>query len=336
MTDTDAFRAVDEWLNRCRRPLLVTHQRPDGDALGALAAVAGELRRRGQTPVVALFDPVPPRYALLASLAPWQDWAQVAPTAGACDALVIVDTCARAQLAPLADLLADAPRTLVIDHHATGDALAERPVDLKLCDPQAGAACLLVAEWLLACGGVRDADVATALFTGLATDTGWFRFPSTTARELRAAAALVEAGAAPHTIHRAVFEQDPPGRLRLVARVLSSLELLADGRLAVLGLRQADFAAAGADLTMTEDLVNEVGRLAGLEVTVLLIEQDDGRVRVNLRSKQDVDVAALAQRFSGGGHARAAGARVAGEFDRVRADVVAAVLAALGAGSGHG
>jgi phosphoesterase RecJ-like protein len=325
------YHNVRTWLEQCRRPLLVTHRRPDGDAIGAVAALTRVLRDWNQDPRPTLFEPFPPRYAFLADLTPWHNWDhEHAQLTAECDALVILDTCALPQLEPLAAYLPQSPRTLVIDHHATRDPLATRPTDLCLVDESAGAASLLVAEWMQTTGVPLTPPIATALLTGLATDCGWFRFANTDARMLRTAAELSAAGASVNAIYRAVHEQDPLAKLRLIARMLQTLELHADGRLAVLSLRRADFEATGADRTMTEDVVNEPGRLAGLEATILFTEERDGRVRVNFRSKSTLDVAALAARFGGGGHTRAAGARPPGKWEEVLPRVIAETLAALG------
>jgi phosphoesterase RecJ-like protein len=328
MSDCNMLAAAERWISRFRRPLLVSHRRPDGDALGALAAVHRILSERGAAPTALLYEPIPPRYAFLGPVATWtilpgDDAAPRRPAES--DALVILDTCSLAQLEPIAAWLRDAPPMLVIDHHATRDALAERPDDFRLFDESASAACLIVFELARAAGVRIDPPTATALFTGIATDCGWFRYSNTDARTLRAAAELIEAGAAADVIHRTVYQQDPPGRLRLLARMLSSLELRAGGRLAVLSIRAADFAAAGADRSMTEDLVNEAGRLGCVEATALFTEDGDGLVRVNLRSKERVDVARVAATFGGGGHSRAAGARVRGAWDEVVGNVTAAL-----------
>lgn len=321
------------WLASCRRPLLVAHRRPDGDALGALVALSLAGRELGLDPRPTLFEPYPPRYGLLRNLVRWHDWAVEDRTlATDCDALVILDTCSRSQLEPLADFLPHAPRTLVIDHHPTRDDIATRAEDLRVLDESAGAVCLMLTEWLQAADLPLSEAVATALFTGLVTDTGWFRYSNADVRALRAGALLVDAGADPAAIHRSIYEQDAPARLRLIGRMLGSLELHAGERLAVMMLRQADFAAVGADGTMTEDLVNEAGRLGCTEATVLFTEEPNGAVRVNLRSKSTLDVAALATRFGGGGHARAAGARPAGAWDEVVPKVIRAAVGALGSG----
>ncbi len=322
---------VRRWLESCRRPLLVSHRRPDGDALGVLAGLALTLRELRVEPTAALYEPFPPRYAILADLIEWRRWDQeAAALSSACDALVILDTCTFAQLEPVADFVRRAPRTLVIDHHPTRDDIATRPGDLRICDESAAATCVLIAEWVQAAGLPLRSPAATALFTGIATDSGWFRFSNVDARTLRVAADLVAAGAEPQPIYEAIYERDPLPRLRLLARLLASLELHAGGQLAVMTLRPADFAAAGADDTMTEDLVNEAGRLAGTEGILLFTEQADGVVHINFRSKRRLDVAALAGRFGGGGHARAAGARPKGAWGEIVPRVIAAAVEALG------
>jgi bifunctional oligoribonuclease and PAP phosphatase NrnA len=326
------YHNVRTWLGGCQRPLLVTHRRPDGDALGALAGMTLALRSLQLDPMPALYEPLPPRYALLQDTVLWRRWDQEqAALTAACDALVILDTCAFAQLDPVAAFLPHAPRTLVIDHHPTRDPIAKRPGDLCLFDDTAGAVCLLIAEWIKTVGLPLTPPLATALLVGLGTDCGWFRFANTDARMLRTAAELVDAGAPSAAIYREIYEQDPLSKLRLIARMLQNLELHAGGKLAVMTLRPADYAATGADRTMTEDLVNEAGRLAGIEATLLFTEETDGRVRVNFRSKQSLDVAALASRFGGGGHMRAAGARPKGPWDEVVPRIIAATIAALGA-----
>jgi phosphoesterase RecJ-like protein len=229
----------------------------------------------------------------------------------------------------VAEYLARAPRTLVLDHHATRDPVGTRDGDLRYFDETASAAALIVAEWIAAAGVAVDAHIADALFTGIATDTGWFRFSNTDERTLRLAADLVAAGANPNRIHETLYQQDPPAKLRLVARVLSNLELHADGRLAVMKLRAADFEATGADDTMTEDLVNEAARLNNTEVTMLLTEEPEGQVRANFRSKREIDVSELARRYGGGGHVRAAGARLRGSWDSVVSRLIEETVAML-------
>ncbi|HMQ16082.1 MAG TPA: DHH family phosphoesterase, partial [Phycisphaerae bacterium] len=185
---------MTSWLSRRKTPLLATHRRPDGDALGAVGGLALALREMGQRPIIALFEPFPARYEFLGIKQDCRAWDAAAGFVRDADALVILDTCSFSQLEPMAGFIGQAPPTLVIDHHATRDDIGGRAGDLRLIDPGASAASLLVAEWLMAESRALTAEQATALLTGLATDCGWFRFSNTDARTLRAAATLIEAG----------------------------------------------------------------------------------------------------------------------------------------------
>lgn len=310
--------SLTNWLQGCQRPLLLSHRRPDGDALGSLAAMAAACRKLNLDPQVALFEAFPGRYGLLEPAATWLNWDTVQEViTESCDAVIVLDTCSLSQLEPVAHFLSRAPRTLVVDHHVTRDPIGTRADDLRVIDETASATTLILTEWVRTSDIPLDQTLATALFVGLATDTGWFRYSNADARTLRAAADLLDAGVDGSRLYNALYQQEPAAKLRLVANLLTSLQLHADGKLAVMRLRPADFQRAGADRSMTEDLVNEANRLAGVECTLMFTEEDDGEVRVNLRSKERIDVAELARRYGGGGHARAAGCRLRGGWDRV-------------------
>ena len=330
MIDLAEYHNALAWLADRQRPLIVSHRKPDGDALGSAAALALSLGQRGQQPAAVLYEPFPQRYACLSDLVQWHRWDQDGDElAGVCDAVVILDTCSWSQLEPVADYLRDAPPTLVIDHHPTRDEIGTRLDDLLLIDESATATCVLVTELLEANNLPLTVPIASALFTGLATDCGWFRYANTDARALRVATALAEAGAPINATYRSVYEHDSPAKLRLVGRMLQGVEMCADNRLVVLRLRAEDFVATGADLSDTDDIVNEAGRIAGIESVILFVEQADGMIRVNFRSKSTLDVAALAQEFGGGGHKRAAGARIPGTWEDVTQRVTAAAVACL-------
>lgn len=318
MSDTMDLAAVTDWLAERRRPLVISHDRPDGDALGSISAMTLGLTRLGQRPLATLYNAFPRRYGFLEGPHPWYHWDEIRGNVeDDVDAVVIVDTCALAQLQPIAGWLSGGPPILVLDHHATRDPVGSRDEDLRYFDETAGAAALIVHDWLARSRVEIDPQIAAALFTGIATDTGWFRFSNADERIFRAASDLVAAGVSSSAIHAALHDREPVEKLRLVAHLLGKLELHADGRLVVMTLREADFAATGADRTMTEDLVNEGTRLGGTEVTLLITEEPDNLVRVNLRSKHAFDVAEFARRYGGGGHPRAAGLRVRGEWDQV-------------------
>lgn len=312
--DTGTFASATEWLVARKRPLLVTHRNPDGDALGSLAAARLIFHQAGLDAMPVLFDRISSRYALFDRFDPIPIWQDMERNNLDVDAVILLDTCSKVQVEPVLDwLLASKLPTLAVDHHVTRDDLAE----LYLVDETAGANCLILYEWAKSAGWHIDAEAAQALWVGIAMDTGWFRFSNTDARVLDAAAGLVRLGANPTELGYRLFQRERTGRVRLLGEALGSLELLLDDRLAIMTLNGDAFQRAGAAFDDTEDIVNEPLRIESVIVSALLVDRGDGVIRTSLRSKEpldepsiDVDVAAMAASLGGGGHRRAAGVRV--------------------------
>ena len=167
--------------------------------------------------------------------------------------------------------------------------------------------------------------IATPLYAGLSTDTGGFRFPSTSGETFRVAARLVDAGASPPMVYRELFEQDSIARLHLVGRTLAGAQVSHDGKVITSTVTQSDIKEAQALPADTEDLVNLTLAVKGTELAVILIEQPDGRIKTSFRSRSHVDCNLLAARFGGGGHKAAAGAILSGPFAAAHALVATAV-----------
>jgi len=326
---TDQMHEIMRRISAAARLLVVTHARPDGDALGSLAALCGAARAAGKQTATLVPGDVPERYDFLLAgdrPAPAERFAELANWA---DAVIIVDTCALAQLDGLDDQLAAArEKIVVIDHHATTDDIGA----LRWLDTSAAAAGVMVGELLDALGWPVDLKTAEALMTAMTTDTGWFHYSNTDGRCLRAAARLFDAGVEGDKLYRRLFQADRPERMMLLSRALVSLELPAAGSIATMKLRLADFAETGARQDETENIVNEPMRMGRVKVSMLLVQtpDDGGRcVRVSLRSRGGVDVAAIARRFGGGGHVRAAGLRADEDIDTLAAKLVEACQAAM-------
>lgn len=320
-----AAQALEPW----RNVLLLTHERPDGDAMGCIVAMCEILQALGKQATPLVFGEVPRRYQALLGARTLQTWTdeEAATLAEAFDGLLICDTCARAQLNPAVAVIDSAALpTLVVDHHVTRDDIAEYAV----IDDTASSASLLVAEWAWAMDWPLSAVAQQWLFVGMATDTGWFRFSNTDGRTLRAAARLLETGIKPDALYQQLYLSDSPARMRLVSGMLSDLKLHAGGRLAVARIDMDRMNAAGATMHDLEDLVNETQRIGTVDCSVLLIERERGMVKVSFRSKKLVDVAQVAQHFGGGGHVRASGARIPGALATVEQAVVDVLLDALG------
>lgn len=340
MVDRDAFVQAGRLLAGWRRTLVLTHQRPDGDGLGAVVAMKRVIEAAGRQATAMVYEDVPQRYAFMADVGFFERWTggDTAEIDARVDGILVLDTNSWSQVEPAAEYLraSTLPR-IILDHHATGDDLSGKGgTVIRLVDSTAASACTLVCEWCEAIGLKPDVQAAQALLVGMTTDTGWFRFSNTDGRTLAASAAMIERGGArPEVLFAKLYETWSPARLRLKALALAGLELHADNTLAVMSLTPEMFRQAGATSADSEELVNEPMATASVVVSVLLIQQDDGRIRANFRSKspqvcgRDVDVAAVAQSFGGGGHRRAAGAKIEGDLAVARECVVKAMLEAI-------
>jgi phosphoesterase RecJ-like protein len=314
-------KAIVEELRATGSVLMSLHRQPDGDSVGSTLAVAMGLRRRGKRVTVASPDPVPRSYRFLPGADEIVGWAEVE---GPFDTVLLLD-CADPERTGAPRPLRSYGRVVVnIDHHATNRAYG----DLNFVDPGASSSAELAARLLERLGVVIDRDIALALYTGIATDTGGFRYSSTTADTHRLAARLVDTGIDPGEVSEAIYEQNDPAALRVLGRALSTLRLEADGRVAVMELRRADFEGLPPGEADSLGIVNFARSIAGVEVGCLLREDEDG-IKVSLRSKGRVDVGAVCQALGGGGHPRAAGATLPGPLPDARRAVLAALAKVL-------
>jgi phosphoesterase RecJ-like protein len=307
--------------------VLTSHMRPDCDAIGSELALAHALRSLGKQVRIVNGDAVPPHIAFVdpdhetAVLGQDVTAAEVAP-----DVLVVVDTSAWGQLGPMADVVRrSAARKIIIDHHMSQDDLGA----MVFKDPSAEAAGRLVLEAIDALGVPVTPAMAVALFTAIATDTGWFRFVSVTAATLWAAARLVGAGARPASVFADLYEQQSFARLRLQGRILINTRSDVGGRLLYSVTTAAELAETGAESTDTEDIINRLLSVAGVDVALLFLELGPRETKVSLRSRSPVDVRRIAEQFGGGGHRAAAGVRYGGPIDEAVAAVLEAVRAAM-------
>ncbi len=336
-SSTSDFLEAGRFVATMRRPLLLSHTKPDGDAFGSLVALRELLRGVGSRPLAVAFDPLPHTYDVFRRFEPVSVWRRDLDEKGLADAdgVVILDTCAYNQLLPLESWLKAATVPIMaVDHHVTRDV----PVAHLVLDETAAATCLILYQWARRCGWKISRDAATAMLIGLATDTGWFTHSNTDPTALRVAAELVELGVSANELYQQLYQCDSTGRVRLRGAMLSGMKLLGDGRLAVMRVDRETLHRTGATLAETENLINDPLTIRTVVVSLVLSEQKEGPVRVSFRSKApiagfcelDVDVAAVARCFGGGGHRRASGARIEGTLDSVEQGLVEHILPLLG------
>lgn len=290
---------------------LVAHVSPDMDALGASLG-ARELLRQGFPALerVDVFcqDPVPESYAFLdlTRLVLPPERAQ-----GPYDLCIAVDVASYDRLGSCAALFDRARARFVIDHHGSND-FENVP---RLLLPQSAATAQIVVDLCLERGVRLSAEAASCLYAGVSTDTGNFSFEAVTPGTFRAAAWLVEQGAKPDWITQRLYRTRSVSSVRALGRALDTMRLSAGGRVALLCLSLADRREVGAQDGDYEGIVNYGIETKGVLAAALVSQRDEG-IRCSVRTKEGVDAAAVARRFGGGGHPRAAGMSLQGELDQ--------------------
>jgi len=325
----DTYHRVIYILTRCKRVLVTTHVRPDGDALGTVAATILGMRKVGIDAEALLLSHLPRKYAYVFQNNGiiYHDAEQGWPGGASLDrfdALLVMDTGTWSQLPQLREKVANwhVPK-LVVDHHLTQEDWA----DVKLVVTEAAAAGELAAELLDTWGIELDPAIGSCLFLAIASDTGWFQFSNTRPFTLRLAARLIEHGVNTDEMYQRLYQNERAERVRLQTRAQESLELLLDGRLAVMRVSKRDFEETNANVGDTENLINIPLQIRTVEVSLLFTEpREPGPIRVSLRSKGQVDVAKFAEQFGGGGHARASGLKIESGFQEAHDKVVAAMV----------
>ena len=293
-------QAVDE-ISAAQRIGVVGHVRPDGDALGSMIAIALGARSAGKDAVASFGLP----FALGDEFRLLDQSVLVHPSEfpDDLDLAIVCDTGVLDRIGSVGPAVSRAKRILVIDHHVTpGDIGVVRVVD-----PTAAAKTQLVYEFLQRLGWVITRPIAEALYVGLVTDTGRFQYSSTTPAVHRMAADLLDAGVEPAPIGQALYEETPFGYFAVVSRVLGGAQLNADAGLVWAVLRQQDIHDAGIGWESADQLIDLVRLAREAGVACLLKEIQPGMLKGSLRSRGDVDVAAIAATFGGGGHRNAAG-----------------------------
>ena len=315
-----------EVIGQSHRFVLTTHVRPDADAIGSELGMAGLLEQLGKEVRIINASPVPPR---LEFLDPQKICLQLGKQitdeeALKADVHLVLDTSAWSQLAEVGRVFQKTTaKKVVIDHHVFAEDLGA----LNLKDTDAEATGALVFQFANAAGLSITPPIAEALFSAIATDTGWFRFSSTTSETMRTVASLIDAGVQPSLIYRKLYEQYSLGRIKLAGRALNRMMIDCGGRLAWTYVTLVDYRETGAQPPDTEDLVNECLTVGEVDAAFILIEQYNGNVKASLRCRGNLDVSSIAGQFGGGGHKQAAGAILPGPLADAQAKVLTAMKA---------
>ena len=302
---TSEVAAVADAIRSHDRFLLVTHENPDGDALGSILAMKLALDQLGKDAVMYLYGdaPLPAEYRFMEL----GDLHRKLPDDWRKRVLVALDCANERRVGPDPELLAGAPLVIDVDHHHDNSRFGT----VNLVVPTASSTGEVLRDLFAELGVAMTPEIAEALYIALVTDTGRFQYSNTTPKALRLAAELVEAGADVHRIFQWVYETVQFAKLKLLARALERAQIYDGGRLVVSHLLRSDFTDIGAAEAYSEGIIDYLRAVEGADMAALIREppRADGPARrVSLRASTDeLDVSAIARKSGGGGHRQAAG-----------------------------
>ena len=300
--------------------LILCHKNPDGDTIGSGTALCLALQQLGKNAAVLCSDPIPAMY----------DYMPITVFDGSFrPAFVVAVDVAGIQLFGERNNIQEYAEhvNLCIDHHAGNTGYA----DFTLLDGGAAAAAELLCQVILAMGVELTPHIADCLYTGVATDTGCFRFSATTANTHLVAAKLIEAGCHVEELNTLLFDTKPRARMEAERIARNHLEYYLDGRCALIYLTRDEIRQSGVDPADLEELTSLPISIEGVKVGLTLRQQPGGSYRISVRTAKGVDACAIARRLGGGGHTRAAGCELLGDLENTKNAILAEVEAELDA-----
>lgn len=292
--------------------LILTHKSPDGDTLGSAFALCRALKKLGKQVSVICSDPFPPKYYYLHE---GIESMQFEPE--------LLVACDIASINLFGDRLKEYENSvgLCIDHHPSNTKYAE----FTLLEPSAAATCEIMADVIDLLDVEFDSDIANCIYTGVATDTGCFRYSNTSPKTLRTAANMIEKGARAAFINKMIFETKSRGRLEMERLALENLEYHFNGRAALIVLTRSMNEETGIDESEMEGIPAITACIEGVEVGITIKEKDTDVYKLSLRTNGQLNASDICTRFGGGGHAAAAGCQIEGKIEDVKAAILESV-----------
>lgn len=319
MNSNCSFAEIAEILRSDRTFVVISHQRPDGDALGSSLAVALCLRELGKTVTVWNEDRIPEKFRFL----PGADLLTTPPTTPQTfDVAIVVDNAVEKRAGSARNAIAHADCWINIDHHISNDRFG----DLVYVDPLAPAVGQILHQLFQQSNLPITEAIATNLFVAISTDTGSFCYSSTTAQTFEIVADLVRTGVNVGDISQKLYQSYPRRRLELLRALLNVLRLSSQDRIASFSLTRETTQSLQLQPNDTEGVIDHLRSIDGVVVAAFFEEDDDSNIRMSLRSKSPkIDVSKICGLFGGGGHKLAAGARTRGTLEAVEEKVLNAI-----------
>ncbi|MCK4573547.1 MAG: bifunctional oligoribonuclease/PAP phosphatase NrnA [candidate division Zixibacteria bacterium] len=318
MGNVGALQAeINDLLKKSVRVLVVSHIDPDGDAIGSQLAFASYLRWLGKDVVSLRDSALPDKYRFLQgseSIVAIDDFV----IAGNIDTAIVLECPNLDRAGRVGSLIGEDTTIINIDHHADNDKFGR----VNWIDPGASSVGEMIYDLIAVPGYQIDTATAEQIYTAILTDTGRFRFSSTSPKAFQIASELVAAGADPQKICDSVYYNMRPSAMRLIGKVLNSIEFHRDGAICLLKLTRDMLQSSGAEESDSDGLVDFALFSKGVRVGALLKEAGPETTRVSFRSRDGINVAELAARFGGGGHVKASGCTLKGGLQDSRKVII--------------
>lgn len=323
------LQEIADTLRAHQRFVIMSHVRPDGDAIGCEVALALCLKKLGKDVTVWNHDGCLDKLSFL----PGSELVtKPSATPQDFDVAIAVDTAVQDRVGDCLKAVGQVKLWINIDHHISNNGYG----DLAYIDATAPAAGQIIYELIQTTGLPIDAAIAENLFAAISTDTGSFQYSNTTARTLKIASELVEHGVNVGRISELLYQTYPLRRLQLLRALLNALQITSGGRAASFSLSLAAAQELGVTPEDNEGLIDHIRAIEGVRVAVFFEELPEGKVRVSMRSKDTrYDVCKICAQFGGGGHTLAAGARLAGPLASAETRVLEAISAVIEAADGQ-
>ncbi len=306
-------------IERAKTIALISHKSPDGDSLGSVAGLGQALIEMGKEVTLFVNDKIPEKYEFLAEKNPYVLYKK--GMGKDLDLLFVLDCGQASRLDYSEEILNEAKTVINMDHHMKNPNFGH----INWVDTEISSTCELVLELINALKLPLNYAGATALYTGIVTDTGSFMYDNTAPKTLRAAAELLELGVDKDRIYREAFQSRNIKEVKLLGEVVKDLTPLFDGRVTLTSLSQKMLKAYGLDIQAMDELIDFTRDIAGVEISIVLKEMENGGTKIGFRSKNAYRVDALARSFGGGGHEKAAGATVKMNLAETEAQLIKAL-----------
>jgi len=311
---SNVIKAINEGHNF----LITAHVRLDGDALGSELALYLMLKELGKKAVIYNQDRTPERYRFLPAanniIHNISDIEQY-------DTGIILDCSDLTRVGNEAENIKKIKRLINIDHHVSNNGFSS----LKILDAKASSTGELLFRLMREMRFDMSKDISTNLYAAIITDTGSFRYSSTTKETFWAAGHLVENGANPQWIAENIYESDSPARLKLLAKALETLSLDLENKIGSMVVTQKDLQETGAAWEHTEGFVDIPRTVRGVEISILYTQRGEDSFKLSLRSKAQVNVEKVAKKFGGGGHIHASSCWIKGDIESIKTQIIQAV-----------